>query len=391
MPSHKAAAPADGVSKVADEVSKIAVELRRTLHQHPEPSHAEHETTALISAALSDHGIEHSLRAPKPGLWLDIGSSPQVGFRADLDALPIEEPAENAPRSRNPGWMHACGHDAHAAIAVGVAMVMSRINPDGGVRVIFQPAEEAIPSGAAQLVAEGLVDGLKGLIAFHVDPSLEVGRVGVKAGAVTGSADAFNIIIHGPGGHTARPEKTVDVVDAAARVVRELPGVVRHGVDSRVPMTLVFGAVRGGDAGNVIPTRVALRGTIRTLDIPTWDMLPTLVENALSHLTAIAGADYTLEYQRGIPPVINDRGVVEAAAKAISEACGTDAVVDTDTSMGGEDFSNYLAIVPGALLRLGAFSGGGDLHSASFKVNEAAIPFGIRAGTAAVLGMLKKL
>ena len=373
---------------LVEEVSKVAVELRRTLHQHPEPSHQEHETTSLISSVLSDYRVDHSLRTPSPGLWLDIGGEPKVGFRADLDALPIIEPEENAPRSRNPGYMHACGHDAHAAIAVGVAIVLSRINPQQGVRVIFQPAEEAIPSGAAELVAEGLVDGLKGLIAFHVDPTLEVGKVGAKVGAITGSADGFRILLHGPGGHTARPDKTVDLVDAAARVVKELPGVVRRAVDSRVPLAMVFGSIRGGGAGNVIPTEVEMKGTIRTLDTHTWEVLPTLIEKSISNLVSVSGADYTLEYLRGIPPVINDRTVIEVATGSIAEQLGPDSVVDTETSMGGEDFANYLSIVPGALLRLGTFSGGGDLHSASFKVNEASIPVGIRAGVASLLAML---
>jgi amidohydrolase len=375
---------------VVEEVSKVAVELRRTLHQHPEPSHEEHETTALISSVLSDYRIDHSLRTPSPGLWLDIGGDPKVGFRADLDALPILEPDDNAPRSRNEGYMHACGHDAHAAIAVGVAMVLHRINPRDGIRVIFQPAEESIPSGAAELVAEGLVDGLKGLIAFHVDPTLEVGKVGAKVGAITGSADGFRIVLHGPGGHTARPNKTVDIIDAAARVVMELPGVVRRSVDSRVPLAMVFGSIRGGDAGNVIPTTVEMRGTIRTLDMTTWEVLPMMIENSLSNLVSVSGADYTLEYMRGIPPVVNDDSVVEAATEAVRGHLGAQAVVDTETSMGGEDFANYLTIVPGALFRLGTFSGGGDLHSASFKVNEASIPFGIQAGVAALLGMLER-
>lgn len=376
---------------LVDEVSKVAVELRRSLHQHPEPSHSEHETTSLISGVLADHRIDHSLRTPSPGLWVDLGLDPKVGFRADLDALPIDEPEDNAPRSRNPGWMHACGHDAHAAIAVGIALVLNKLNPSPGVRIIFQPAEESIPSGASELVAEGLVDELKGLLAFHVDPTLETGKVGAKVGAITGSADAFRITIHGPGGHTARPDKTVDIVDAAARVVRELPGVVRHAVDSRVPMAIVFGSIRGGDAANVIPTDVELRGTIRTLDQNTWEAMPVLIENALSHLVAVAGADYTLDYLRGIPPVINDEAVTESATGAMSTLCGDDVVVNTDTSMGGEDFANYLSIVPGALLRLGTFSGGEDLHSASFRVNEASIPFGISAGVAGVLGMLERL
>lgn len=374
---------------LVEEVTKVAVELRRTLHQHPEPSHEERETTSLIASALDEYHIDYTLRTPSTGLWVDVGGTPKVGFRADLDALPIEEPTENTPRSRNPGWMHACGHDAHAAIGVGIALVLSRLDLTNGVRILFQPAEESYPSGASALVADGLVDGLKALLAFHVDPGLEVGKLGLKTGAITGSADGFRITLHGPGGHTARPDKTIDLVDAAARVVSELPGMIRRSVDSRVPIAMVFGSIRGGDAGNVIPTEVVLKGTIRTLDMSTWDILPVRVESSLATLAAVGGADYTLEYQRGIPPVINDGAIIEATTTSIIEAMGPDSIVHTDTSMGGEDFANYLSIVPGALLRLGTFSGGGDLHSASFRINEASIGVGIKAGTAALLGLLE--
>ena len=376
---------------LVEDVTKVAVELRRQLHQHPEPSHQEFETTARISQVLRDYRIDHTLRTPSTGLWVDIGGEPKVGFRADLDALPIEEPADNAPRSRNSGWMHACGHDAHAAIAVGIALVLNKLNSSSGVRFLFQPAEESFPGGASSMVAEGLVDGLKGLLAFHVDPALEVGKIGAKTGAVTGSSDGFKITLHGPGGHTARPERTIDLIDAAARVVAELPGIIRRSIDSRIPIAMVFGSIKGGDAGNVIPTEVTMRGTIRTLDMSTWDILPVLVENTISSLVAVAGADYTLDYQRGIPPVINDRAIIESATTAIGVQTGPETIVDTHTSMGGEDFANYLTITPGALLRLGTFSGGGDLHSASFRINEASIGFGIRTGAAALLGMLNRL
>lgn len=381
---------AQDLAGLMEEVTKVAVELRRRLHQHPEPSHQEHETTSLIAATLNDYRVDYNLRTPEPGLWVDIGGDPKVGFRADLDALPIHEPEDNAPRSRNDGYMHACGHDAHAAIATGIALAMSRIEPSDGVRIIFQPAEESLPSGAAQLVAEGLVDGLKGLLAFHVDPSLEVGKVGARVGAITGSADGFKITLHGPGGHTARPDRTIDLVHAAGRVVTDLPDLVRRTIDSRVPLTVVFGSIHGGEAPNVIPTEVVLRGTVRTLSTSTWETLPTVLEGCLSPLTAVAGADYTLEYFRGIPPVVNDREIIEAATEHIIDSMGSQAVVGTETSMGGEDFANYLSIVPGALLRLGTFSGGGDLHSASFKINEASIGFGIRTGVAALTGLMNR-
>lgn len=372
---------------LAEEVTPRAVDLRRRLHQIPEPAHEEHETTALIGAILEDNGLSPHRRSPRTGLWMDIGEDPRIGFRADLDALPIFEPTGNIPRSRNEGWMHACGHDAHAAIAVGVALAMARMEPEVGVRFLFQPAEEANPGGASEFVADGLVDDLRGLIAFHVDPSLEVGRVGSKSGPITGSADGFTITLSGPGGHTSRPHKTVNLIDAAGRVVRELPEAVRQSIDSRTPIVIVFGTIHGGSTANVIPTEVTLAGTVRTLDRTIWDLLPGIVDKTLGHILAITGADYLLDYRQGIPPVVNDESIVKAACNSIEELMGTETVVPTETSLGGEDFSNYLDIVPGALLRLGTYSGGGDLHSASFKVNEASIGVGIKAGVAALVGL----
>lgn len=376
---------------LVEEVTPLAVELRRLLHRHPEPSYQEHQTTALIASAFRDEGVETNLRSPATGLWVDTGPNPRIGFRADLDALPISEPEDNVPRSQNNGWMHACGHDAHAAIAFGITLVARRLGLDPAVRVLFQPAEESYPGGACEMVAEGLVDGLSALLAFHVDPGLQTGKVGAKPGPITGSADSFRIVLNGPGGHTARPDRTVDLVDAAARVVRDLPTAVRRSIDSRVPIATVFGAIHGGDAGNVIPTEVMLQGTVRTLDRSIWDVLPGLVDKSLSSILAFAGASYNLEYRQGIPPVVNDREVVGEACEGIMEHLGPESVVPAETSMGGEDFANYLTEVPGALLRLGAESGGGDLHSATFSVDENAVGVGIKAGIAAILGLIDSL
>lgn len=366
------------------------MDLRRRLHQIPEPAYEEFETSSLISMMLEDNGLSPRRRTPRTGLWVDVGGEPRVGFRADLDALPIFEPAGNIPRSRNEGWMHACGHDAHAAIASGIALALSRTDLPTGVRILFQPAEEANPGGASEFVADGLVDDLRSLVAFHVDPTLEVGRVGSKVGPITGSADGFTITLSGPGGHTSRPHKTVNLIDAAGRVIRELPEAVRQSIDSRTPIVTVFGSIHGGSTSNVIPTEVTLNGTLRTLDRSIWDLLPGIVDKTLGHILAITGADYLLDYRQGIPPVVNNQGVVEAACSSINELVGPDTVVPTETSLGGEDFSNYLDIVPGALLRLGTYSGGGDLHSSSFKVNEASIGVGIRAGIAAIAGLLSR-
>jgi amidohydrolase len=381
----------DTLEAAVEGIVPHAVELRRLLHRHPEPANGEHQTTALIAASLDEHGIGYHDRKPRTGLWLDVGNEPKIAFRADLDALPIEEPEENTPRSQNPGWMHACGHDAHAAIAFGIAVALRRLELPVGARLLFQPAEEAMPGGAAQFVDEGLVDGLKGLVAFHVDPSLETGKVGSRMGPITASADKFTIVLEGPGGHTARPHQTVDLIADAARLVHELPGVLRRTVDARSILTVAFGSIKGGTTSNVIPTRVELEGTARTLDRALWDVLPGLMDKAVGSLMAWSGAGYSLDYVQAIPPVVNDHAVVQAATDGIAHLLGRDAIVPSEPSMGGEDFANYLSVAPGALLRLGSSGRGHDLHSPGFILDEAAIGVGIRAGLAALLGLAEDL
>ncbi|MGD2060212.1 MAG: amidohydrolase [Acidimicrobiia bacterium] len=379
-------APED-LARLVEAITPQAVKLRRRLHMQPEPAHREIATTELIRTTLESSGVVFKDRAPKTGGWVDIGTNPRVGFRADIDGLPIVEPAENDPRSQNEGWMHACGHDAHTAIAVGIAITLAQMEAEAGIRILFQPGEESNPGGAIELVSEGLVDELDAMLAFHVDPTLRAGRVGARSGPVTGSADSLRIIVHGPGGHTSRPHKTVDLVEAAGRVVTELPGAIRRAIDARTPIVTVFGSIRGGNAGNVIPTEVVIEGSVRTLDAETWDVLPGLIDKSLGAILALSGAGYTLDYRQGIPPVVNDGTVVGIASSAIEEEFEPGTVVHTEQSMGGEDFSNYLAVVPGALLRLGSASGGGDLHSAGFKVNEQSIGFGIQAGVSALLAL----
>jgi amidohydrolase len=372
---------------IVEELTPRVVELRRLLHRHPEPAHEEHMTTEILAGTLAAAGLEVETRGEKTGLWVDIGDNPEVGFRADIDALPITEPEGNDPRSDNPGWMHACGHDAHSAVAAGIAMALSRLEPKTGVRVFFQPAEEAITGGAVDLIDEGIVEGLDSVIAFHVDPTLETGRIGVKAGPVTASADGFTIVLEGPGGHTSRPHRTVDLVSAAARVVTDLPAIIRSTFDARLPVVTAFGAIRGGEAPNVIPTRVEMKGTVRSLDREIREALPDLVESAVKRIAGSYGAVHRLDYRQGVPPVVNDPGVTDRFAMAARTALGPGSVVPTETSMGGEDFSYYLERVPGAMFRLGARCGGGDIHSESFRIDEECLKVGVSAGAAALIAL----
>lgn len=375
----------EDLAGLVEAVAPRAIELRRNLHAVPEQAHREYRTTELVRRALATAGLVFRDRGDKTGGWVDIGRDPRLGFRADLDALPITEPAENVPRSTHEGWMHACGHDAHTAIAVGIALTLHELAVDDGFRIIFQPGEESNPGGAIELVSEGVVDDLNGLLAFHVDPTLRVGRIGARSGPITSSADSLSIVVHGPGGHTSRPHRTVDLVEAAARVVTELPVALRRSIDARTPIVTAFGSIKGGRAANVIPTEVTIEGTVRSLDLEVWESLPGLIDKALGSILAISGAGYTVDYQQGIPPVVNDERLVQVASRAIESELGEGSVVNTEQSMGGEDFSNYLTVTPGALLRLGAASGGTDLHSAGFAVNDAAIAVGIRAGVSALL------
>jgi amidohydrolase len=369
-----------------------AVALRREIHRHPELGNQEFHTTEAVAAALGG-GVTARRRQGRTGLVAEVGSAgPVVAFRADLDALPIEERTGLDFSSRVSGVMHACGHDVHTAIAVGIAKVLSQVDDLGGrVRFLFQPAEETFPGGAVELIREGAMTGVRAMIGFHVDPTLRPGKVALLAGPVTSSSDRVSVVIEGPGGHTARPHQTVDTVYAAARVATELPGLLARLTDPRSPQCLVFGQIHGGEADNVIPTTVELSGTSRTLSRALWEELPGLVDRLVADLVTPTGAKARVEFQRGIPPVVNDATITAQAEIAVAETLGVEAVTTTEPSMGAEDFARYLDLAPGTLMRLGAAPEGRkvDLHSATFDVDEAAIEVGILAGSAVLTRLLR--
>ena len=382
----------DDVRTVATRVAPRAVELRRAIHRRPELGRQEFATTQLVVRALAGAGIESQVRPVGTGLTAEIGESGSlVGFRADLDALPIHEQTGLPFASELPGLMHACGHDAHTAIAVGIALALKELGPlPGRVRFLFQPAEELFPGGADELLREGAIDGVQALIAFHVDPTLPPGQIGFKTGPITSSSDRFLITIDGPGGHTARPHDSVDTIFAAGQVITQLPALLDRLVDARMPLSLVFGRVQGGIAGNVIPTSVELSGTCRSLDHDTWERMPKLIDKLVHEIVAPLGATAAVSYEVGIPPVINDQFVVAEVEYAVSSVLGTQAVALTHASLGAEDFSYFLQEIPGALFRLGTRlpDRKTDLHSAWFDLDEAAIEVGIVAGTTAMLRLM---
>lgn len=359
------------------------VAWRRSVHAVPELGRREQRTTELVARQLRAAGLEPRLLPDGAGLTCDIGSGERcVALRADLDALPLKEQTGLPFASTVEGVMHACGHDAHTAMVLGAGLALaSAPSLPGRVRLVFQPAEEIQPGGALDMVAEGAVQGVERIFALHCDPRLEVGRVGTRVGPITSACDLLEIRLTSPGGHTSRPHLTADLVEAIGLLVTQLPLLLTRQVDPRSGTVLVWGAVQAGDAANAIPQHGFLRGTLRTADHTTWALLEEKVRALVAAILAPTGVGYVLDHVRGVPPVVNEpvsAGILAAAATRVG---GPDAATSTEQSSGGEDFAWYLEEVPGAMARLGVWSGQGpmrDIHQPTFDVDERALPFGVR-------------
>jgi amidohydrolase len=249
------------------------------------------------------------------------------------------------------------------------------------VRLLFQPAEEVQPGWAIDMIAAGGLDGLERIFALHCDPRLEIGRIGTRVGPITSACDVLEIRLTSPGGHTARPHLTADLVEALGVLITQLPLLLTRHVDPRSGTVLVWGAVQAGEAANAIPQHGVLRGTLRTADHATWDGLEELIRELVGPLLTPFGVEYKLDHVRGVPPVVNEARSSVMLAEAAAMVLGPDAATSTEQSSGGEDFAWYLEHVPGAMARLGVWSGEGpmrDIHQPSFDIDERAIPFGVR-------------
>jgi amidohydrolase len=367
------------IARHADEL----VHLRRHLHAHPELGRAERESTALVARRLEAEGLRPRLLPTGTGVVCDIGSGdgPTVALRADLDALPLQDEKDVPYRSTTPGVCHACGHDVHTAMLVGAGLVLAEHAErlPGRVRLVFQPAEERIPGGSLDVIAAGALDGVSAIYALHCDPKLEVGRLGVRVGPITAASDEIEVRLVGPGGHTARPHLTADLVYIIARVITDLPAALSRLVDPRAGLSMTFGAVQAGTVGNAIPTSAVARGTLRVLDRNVWGEIPKLVERVLEHTVEPFNVTPELDYRRGSPPVVNDEAATRVMAAAGRAVLGDRAVKQVPQSLGGEDFSWYLEEVPGSMARIGVRIPGThlDLHAGMFDVDERAIPLGV--------------
>ncbi|MFF9912088.1 amidohydrolase [Streptomyces sp. NPDC013457] len=373
------------------------IAFRRDLHMHPELGNQEFRTTAAVKARLEAAGLAPKVLPAGTGLVCDIGTwnrtRPMLAIRADLDALPIPDVKTVAYRSTVPNRAHACGHDVHTTTVLGAGLVLAELDRQGllpnAVRLIFQPAEEVLPGGAADAIEYGVLDGVGRIIAVHCDPKVDAGRIGLRPGPITSACDRLEVTLDGPGGHTARPHLTTDLVTAAARIAVDVPALLARRVDARSGLAVTWGRIEAGHACNVIPQHAELSGTVRCLDLPAWRDAPDLVHAAIDEIATLHRAKSTINYVRGVPPVVNDPVVTELLRDAMTARRGAEQVEDTEQSLGGEDFSWYLEHVPGAMARLGVRTPGDttrrDLHAGDFDVDERAIAVGVEFFTAAAL------
>jgi amidohydrolase len=362
--------------------------MRRHLHAHPEPSREEYRTAEYLAGKLEAEGIPVRTVPSRRGLVAGPEAndhSPRVAFRADIDALRIHDLKDVSYRSTYDGFMHACGHDAHATMAMGAAMALWRSREalpwPVPWRAIFQPAEE-VGEGAREMIAAGAVDGVAAVVALHVDPGLAVGRVGQCSGVMTAFCSDLEVSVRGLGGHAARPHQSTDPIAAAVQFVAAAYQLVPRSVDAREAAVVTFGAIHGGASANVIPERVELLGTVRTLSQPASAKVEERLRQIAQGLAGATGCEIDVRFDRGVDAVVNDPAVTAVCTRAAAEVVGTDHVIPIELpSMGGEDFAGYLSHAPGCLLRLGVASDDRPrhlLHSPYFDIDERALGIGAR-------------
>jgi amidohydrolase len=387
------------LDRYLEEAEPKLIAFRRHLHQHPELSGQEKNTARFINQVLAGAAVPHRLAANRRGIIGDIVRSPDSGapviaVRADIDALPIQEETDTIYRSTNAGVMHACGHDAHTAMLLTTALALKQENNlPFSWRVIFQPSEEE-GQGAQQLIQEGALENVDGILALHVDPNRQMGKVGITPGPRSAFCRDFVIEVHGRGGHAARPFTTIDPIAATAHLVTLIYQALPRSSDARDPLVVTIGMIQGGHTSNVIPDLVILKGTIRALRREVAIDASATLER-LSEATAQAfKADVKVTFRKLLNGMVNDEYTAIACAAVAREFLGSENVICNDPpSLGGEDFADYTAKVPGCMMTLGTALPDKKVtpvHTATFDLNEAALLIGPKLLTRCLLDWGKK-
>ena len=374
------------IKSAALDIFPEVVRLRREIHANPELSFEEQDTARLVQSSLGPLGMPLQTGVAKTGVVATLRGGlpgPTLVLRADMDALPILEDSGVSFPSKNPGKMHACGHDAHTASLIGTALILHglRENLPGAVRFVFQPSEERLPGGAQAMVREGVLREAAAAYAQHVMPSLPAGAIGFRSGIFMASADELYITVRGQGGHAAAPHKLpTDTVLAASHIVVALQSVISRHCPPDVPSVLSFGKVLGEGATNVIPSAVRLEGTLRAMSEEWRARAHSLIRRVTTSTARAYGASADLEIRGGYPALYNDPALVTLAREAAIEYVGRSLTVDLDLWFASEDFAYFLQNIPGALYLLGVGDAREEaspaLHSPQFIMDESALRTG---------------
>lgn len=382
-------------------IDNYVIGWRRYFHKNPELSFKEFQTSRAIAAELKKLGMRVKLKVGGTGVvgLLKGGRSGKtLALRADMDALPVDEENKTSYSSKNPGVMHACGHDGHMAMLLGAARLLSfqKNQIKGQVKFLFQPGEETPPGGALGMIRDGAMEAPKvdAVFALHLDSLLPTGKVGFCKGPMMAASDNFEITIAGRGGHAARPHDCLDPVTTAAQIINGLQTIISRKVDPVQPAVVTVGQVEAGSKHNIIPQKALLTGTARTIDPYSTKMMPVWIRQLAEGVARANGLKASLNYERGYPVLFNDPGMVDFCENLITSLYGKRVIVHiTEPMMGGEDMAYFLQKAPGAFLRLGSQRDRATSypwHHPKFAIDEKALPLGAEILTAIALNYLSQ-
>lgn len=372
------------IAATVEENEARFIDIRRRIHEYPEIAFEEVQTAALVAETLAGLGIEHRTGIGRTGVVGHIRGGrpgPTLLIRADMDALPMQEETGLPYASKIPNRMHACGHDLHTATLLAVGAVLKRMEDRlaGEVRLVFQPAEEAI-GGAKEMIADGVMEGVDMALSLHNRPEIPVGRFGVVRGYANAAVDSFDITVLGKGGHAARPYAAIDPIVIAGQLIGQLQTIVSRNVRALDACVVTVGSIHAGEARNIIPDRCELKGTVRSRQPEARDAAEAGLRRLCEGTALSFGAGCELAYRRGTPPIFNDAGMLEHTLRAINAQLG-DVAFDYEPSMGGEDFALFAEMVPSFRLLVGSSQPGRSdkVHNSDYQPDERSIAFGTLA------------
>ncbi|MDP3025968.1 MAG: amidohydrolase [candidate division Zixibacteria bacterium] len=393
----------DKIKSLSREFYPSLVKLRRELHQYPEIAYTEYKTSGIVARELRKLGIEVKIGVARTGVVSLLNKNKKgktVALRADMDALPVTEMTNLPFKSKNPGRMHACGHDVHMSCVIGAAKILSKLKDElpGKVKFIFQPSEEVTPGGAYPMIKAGVLKNpeVNGIFGLHSDSAIPIGKIGVKNGPMMAQADDFDITIIGQGGHGARPQDGIDAIVVASAVIQALQTIPSRRISPLKSVVISIGSIEGGTARNIICDKVVLKGTARTLEKGITEKIPRLLKEIVAGVTQGYGADFELNYYEGYPVLVNNPDMTDLVRDSVINLFGREALFEVkEPMMGGEDFAYFLKEVQGSFIRVGIrnekIGAVHPWHHPEWKVDEKAIEIGSALLAQVAFDFLKQL